>query len=304
MAPRGRRLSGDSAHGAASSSVTTAQPVEIRRSGRRSTLNGAVGTAHGAGSSAAPACADDARAGVASFGVVARAVVVSLALAVVLTPISSGGGAASAWDAVALQACVIRWNWMHYGGWFVPSGHVRSEPARVRADPCHIDIAYRFRRGSPQNKHYLGLYFPCGLNRFGAYVCASHTYGVPDGRPLRGLNARYFASNGRIVLDHPPGRPVVPVKPEWVRRYPVDHGFIVPFDRRGRLRRGLTVAPARPLPCSTAPDDRRWPYLWGCGGTMLCFAPSRPPHAGELLMCPTEPGSRRFFRASYRPGLP
>src|SRR6266545_2886274 len=209
--------------------------------------------------------------GVASFGVVARAVLVSLALAVVLTPISSRGGAASAPGAVALQACVIRWNWMHYGGWFVPSGHVRSEPARVRADPCHIDIAYRFRRGSPQNKHYLGLYFPCGLNRFGAYVCASHTYGVPDGRPLRGLNARYFASNGRIVLDHPPG---------------------------------LTVAPARPLPRSTAPDDRRWPYLWGCGGTMLCFAPSRPPHAGESLMCPTEPGSRRFFRARSRPGLP
>jgi hypothetical protein len=97
---------------------------------------------------------------------------------------------------------------------------------------------------------------------------------------------------------------VAPPKPEWVRRYPVDHGFIVPFDRRGRLRRGLTVAASRPLPCSTVPSHRRWPYLWGCGGTMLCFAPSRPPHAGELLMCPTEPGARRFFRASYRPGLP
>jgi hypothetical protein len=76
--------------------------------------------------------------------------------------------------------------------------------------------------------------------------------------------------------------------------------FIVPFDRRGRLRTGVTLSAAKPFQCYTLPDDRRWPYLWGCGGTRECFAPKIPARRGELLACPTQPGSGLFVRAAYR----
>jgi hypothetical protein len=120
----------------------------------------------------------------------------------------------------ALQACVDRWNWMHYGGWFVPSAEVPSEPARVRAHPCRIEIAYRLPRSDPSFRYLLGSYFPCRLNRFGAYVCASHAWDTAGRRPLHHLNARFFPKrNGRIVLDQPPERRLATPKPEWVRRY-------------------------------------------------------------------------------------
>jgi hypothetical protein len=226
-----------------------------------------------------------------------------LVLLVILVGVAASLGASVARSgsppsAAAQQSCVDRWNWMHYGGWFVRSAEVRWAPARVRANPCRIEIAYLL---AGSGRHTLVPYFPCSVNRFGAYVCAAHAYGPANGLRLSGTNARFFPKrNGWMRLDYPRTHRPVTAKPSWVRRYEVDHGFIVPFDRRGRLRAGLTLTAARPFQCYTLPDDQQWPYLWGCGGTSVCFAPTLPARRGELLACPTQPGSRRFVRAAYR----
>jgi hypothetical protein len=226
-----------------------------------------------------------------------------LTLLIFVVAVGAGLGASvacsgSSPSAAAQQSCVDRWNWMNYGGWFVGSAEVRWVPARVRANPCRIEIAYLVAAGGG---HGLVPYFPCFVNRFGAFVCAAHAYGAANGLRLSRSNARFFPKrNGWMRLDRPPTQRPVTAKPSWVRRYEVDHGFIVPFDRRGRLRAGLTLSAAKPFQCSTLPDDRRWPYLWGCGGTSECFAPTIPARRGELLACPTQPGSRLFVRAAYR----
>ncbi len=90
-------------------------------------------------------------------------------------------------------------------------------PAKVQARPCRIEIAYRVERSDPAYKHYLGTYFPCTVNRFGAFRCPEHAYGVPDDPPRTGFNARFFPRTGRIRLHHPPVIPVATPKPSIVR---------------------------------------------------------------------------------------
>ncbi len=155
-------------------------------------------------------------------------------------------------------------------------------PAKVQARPCRIEIAYRVERSDPAYKHYLGTYFPCTVNRFGAFRCPEHAYGVPDDPPRTGFNARFFPRTGRIRLHHPPVIPVATPKPDWVRLYPVQAGFIVPFDRQGRLRPGLTLrgrASSRTT-CTTFAGIHQRSRLYGCfrstkpaktiGGTCQC----------------------------------
>jgi len=202
-------------------------------------------------------------------------------------------------DSVALQHCVDRFDWMRYGGWFGDPAHV-TVPAKVVARPCRIEIAYRLRRADKAYRDYLGLFFPCRVNRFGAYVCAEHAAGLP-GRPARkGYNARYFIRTGSIRLDRPPRRPVATPKPRWVRRYPVDHAFIVPFDRAGRLREGLTLRGPTMLRCRTFADIPQRSRLLGCGAGSYCFVPRLPVRNGEGLACPSDRGSRVFLKGFLR----
>jgi hypothetical protein len=136
-----------------------------------------------------------------------------LVLLVILVGLAASLGASAARSgsppsAAAQQSCVDRWNWMHYGGWFVASAEVRRVPARVRANPCRIEIAYLL---AASGGHTLVPYFPCSVNRFGAYVCAAHAYGRLR---LSGTNARFFPKrNGWMRLDHPPTHRPLTAKP-------------------------------------------------------------------------------------------
>jgi hypothetical protein len=75
-----------------------------------------------------------------------------LTLLIIVVAVGAGLGASvtragSSPSTAAQQSCVDRWNWMHYGGWFVGSAEVRWVPARVRANPCRIEIAYLVTAG-------------------------------------------------------------------------------------------------------------------------------------------------------------
>jgi hypothetical protein len=157
-----------------------------------------------------------------------------LTLLIIVVAVGAGSSVArsgSSPSAAAQQSCVDRWNWMHYGGWFVGSAEVRWAPTRVRTNPCRIEIAYLVTAGGGRG---LAPYFPCVVNRFGAFVCAAHAYGAANGSRLSRSNATFFPKrNGSMRLDRPPTQHPLTAKPSWVRRYEVDHGFIVPFDRRG-----------------------------------------------------------------------
>jgi hypothetical protein len=201
-----------------------------------------------------------------------------------------------------LEACVERWNWMNYRHWFGYS----VAPARVQAAPCRVEIAYALPRTDRLHRLYLrSTYFPCLVNRFGAFVCPEHAAGRPNGPRRFGHNARFFPRNGRIELDTPPARAVTVRKPDWVRRYPVVAGFIVPFDSRGRLRSGLVLR-RRPdgnptnTTCTTFADIHNRSRLYGCGAGSYCFARSLPPRDRQPLACPEDRGSRTFDRGVLR----
>jgi hypothetical protein len=202
-------------------------------------------------------------------------------------------------SAALLQACVDRWNWMHFRGRFVPEDHI-SVPAKVKARPCRVEVAYRLQRSDRLYREYLGFFFPCSVNGFGAFVCASHAVGLPGDPPRRGYNARYFRRSGRLRLSNPPARPVATEKPDWVRRYPVDQGFIVPFDRRGQLRAGLTLRGSIGAGCTTFTNIPRPTRLIGCGAGLYCFVPRLPVRDGQRLACPSESGSRLFHSGRLR----
>ena len=167
----------------------------------------------------------------------------------------------------------------------------------VKTRPCRIEIDYRLSRYDPLYKTYLGMYFPCVLNRFLAYVCAEHATGLPGARPRRGQNGRYFAPTGRIQLRRPPTEPVSVPKPDWVRRYPVTEGFIEPFDQKGKLRPGIRLGKPLPPPwrCATFRNIDRTTLI-GCGAGLYCFVPRLPVHDKEPIACPTDGGSRVFNR--------
>jgi hypothetical protein len=219
-------------------------------------------------------------------------------LAVVLAVLSATAVAARGATGLsrpqALQQCVDRWNWMNYRGGFSPERNV--VPVKVQAHPCRIEIAYRFKKSDPAYKHYLSTYFPCHVNRFGAFVCPEHAYGIPDGPPRTGFNARWNPRVGVMRLSNPPAHRIPAAKPAWIRQYPVELGFIVPFDRDGRLRSGLSLVGRPHRACTTYADIRERSTLYGCGAGYYCFAPSLPPRNHQRLACPRDRGSRVFER--------
>ncbi len=220
------------------------------------------------------------------------AILLTLALAACGSERGAQSSAEPSADAVR-QACVERWNWMHYVGDFVELPN-RSVPVTVRINPCRIEIDYRL----PDAPHIKSLYFPCGLNQFQAYVCTEHALGLPAGPPRTGQNGRYFSATGRIHLDRAPQHPVTAPRPAWIKRYPVTHGFIEPFDSHGQLRLGLTWRKplTQPYSCGTFPKIAQTTLI-GCGAGLYCFVPRLPVSNRELIACPATRGSRTFFRA-------
>jgi hypothetical protein len=223
-------------------------------------------------------------------------------LVAALLPLAAHRGPARTMPEVSArqpQACVDRWNWMNYRGNFAYS----VAPTKVEAHPCRIEIAYALPRSEHDYRLYVrSLYFPCSVDRFGAYVCTEHAIGIPGGPPRTGHNARYFPTTGRIRLDHPPSRAVATAKPAWLRRYRVVAGFIVPFDARGRLHAGihLRVRAGVKTTCNTFANVARRTRLYGCGAGLYCFAPTLPPRDGQRLACPEQRGSVVFDEGVLR----
>lgn len=184
----------------------------------------------------------------------------------------------------ALQACTDRFNWMNFSGWYGLS----PVPARVQASPCRVTIAY----GTSAAEQSLS--FPCVLDSYGAYSCASHAVGQMNGPPLQGANATYYGKSGVLRLTTP-GRVGAAPKPDWMKEYPVDHGFIVPFDSQGKLRPGLTLIDSTwDFNCTTSTNTPWRTELISCPASATCFVPTVPSYVGELAVCPTAPGSRTF----------
>jgi hypothetical protein len=204
----------------------------------------------------------------------------------------------STFKAQELQVCAERWNWMNYRGHFA-RGVV---PAKVQARPCRVEIAYGLRKSDSLYRLYLRtIYFPCTVNQFGAFECPEHAYGTPTDPTRTGRNARYHPLTGQIKLNHPPAQPVATPKPDWVRRYPVAAGFIVPFNRHGHLRSGLKLKGRRSgIRCHTSPNLRWRSRLYGCGAGLWCFVRSLPLHDRQPLACPEDRGSRVFDRGVLR----
>jgi hypothetical protein len=216
---------------------------------------------------------------------------------IVLVAGGCGSSTHRATPAMLRQACVVRWNWLHYGHEFVPSPAPNATaPVVVRVKPCRIEVDYRLSRSDPNYKSYLGMYFGCVLNRFQAYVCDSHAIGLPGDPPRKGQNGRYFVKDGTIRLNRPPVRPIAVSKPGWAKRYPIKEGFIEPFDQHGALRPGLALRGRVPAPgCATFRDLQRSTFVI-CGAGIVCFVPHLPVHERELIACPTNRGSRVFNR--------
>jgi hypothetical protein len=110
-----------------------------------------------------------------------------------------------------------------------------------------VDVFYS---GGPNAEFWNWL--SCRVNAFRSYACDTHAHSYqPSGKP----NAVYNPRTGtvRLVGD---ALPTVRPKPQWIRRWHWDNGFIVPFDHNGHLLPGITVKH----------DYRR--TLWVCRPTL------------------------------------
>jgi hypothetical protein len=189
-----------------------------------------------------------------------------------------------------LQQCVDRWNVQHIWFWAKPGTSVQ-----IKAGPCRTAIQYSYVKT---------YYFPCSLNRAGAYSCASHAFDPAAGDPPgpTSWNATTSAA-GVLRLLTPPRRTLANHWPNWMRAYPLKDGYIVPLDSSGTRRPGITIAP------ETAPSVG--PGIFGCagGGALygtylscgagaVCFAVHLPVHTGDRLVCAAGPeggrGSTKF----------
>lgn len=214
-----------------------------------------------------------------------------LHLAVLVVFVGAGAGCGSGSQAVpqtaasspkALQACAVRFNWMHLQRWF--SNGMR---ARIKAAPCEVDILWS--RSVPN------VYYPCKVNGFGAYDCANDW--IESSLPPAGLNATYHSATGAVILDHPVAVSVP--KPIWLRSYQVRMARIVPYDAHGQLRSGLTIVPWRyEVYCDGAPERESGFLL--CAAWAVCFVADRLHNvvSGERALCPEKPGSHRMHQTT------
>jgi hypothetical protein len=168
--------------------------------------------------------------------------------------------------AQALRTCVDRWNQGSMLGWgpTLVSVSIRRLAAREQAQlglrgrglpRCTVSLAvhsprdprtgcsgYAVMPGHPKSCVSRQTTFVCVVNSVGGYECARYADGSP---PLRNENAT-TDGRGVLTLDAPltgtHGTPPL----AWQRRYPHIDGFIDPWTRAGRLRRGLTFEHAGP----------------------------------------------------------
>jgi hypothetical protein len=164
----------------------------------------------------------------------------------------------------ALRTCVDRWNEDNMLGWgpTLVSISARRLDAREqehvgvydRRRRCTASLAVAWPRdlrtgcsgydgvlpGYPKFCVSTETTFVCVLNTRGGYFCSRYADGAP---PLKNKNG---TTNERGVLKLDVSLPGTHATPRlvWQRRYPHVDGFIHPWTKAGKLRRGLTFAPA------------------------------------------------------------
>jgi hypothetical protein len=170
-----------------------------------------------------------------------------------------------------------------------PGKHAHLGPtlARVQAEPrCTVSLAVHYRRdpsrgcsgspavpGHPRYCLYRGSTYRCVIERFDAYGCPANAEGSP---PLRNDNA---ATDERGVLSvHLSLRGTHPTPPLAWHRYPHVDGWIEPWTRSGKLRRGLSLEARQHGPVASAHTRR---------------SRSQPAAAAVPTSAPTIPASRR-----------
>jgi hypothetical protein len=221
-------------------------------------------------------------------------VIAGVLATVAMWGVGCGAGTSARESAPAVQVCVFRWNWTHVTG---ETGGDASQlaAAMVTNRPCHVDIQYE--RGS-------AFQISCKANRFGVFDCSEHGLGPPEVAAFKRHNARYDPRTGVLRLDHPASGVRSPKKPDWLLRYPIDDGFIVPFDDRGQLRPGLALRTYdnRPLVCVSIKPMPYSKAVVNCGAGLYCFAARAQAREREKAACTfwNARGSRVFYRGILR----
>lgn len=193
------------------------------------------------------------------------------------------------------QWCVNRWNQMRMG--WPPTIALVSTTV-----PCRLELAYSSQghcseaNTVPQSPHWCvdrQNGFPCRLNLFGAYRCATHA--VPT--RVTKWNATLTSARG-IALNRPPASRVRTPAPAWTLKYPYLDGYIHPWTGSGALRPGLLLSGDVRASCSPTSERTRAPAALRClGSRNRLYDPCFPnPGQPRLLACAIAPGSTRFAR--------
>jgi hypothetical protein len=192
-------------------------------------------------------------------------------------------------DPLQLERCADIWNWARMQ-W--PSG---AANARLVKDRCQVTVA-KYRDAG-----FLSSGFPCWQPVPFSFQCPSHGGGLRTMNPAqRDWNAR-VDKNGKLSLARPPKGQRLPLPK--APPYPLLNGYVLPFTRDGRPRRGLTLTKTVTGTCNGRGDIRH-PDSVRCGWSERkfsyidnsCFkAPGRL-RVGDFVLCPEGAGSTHFIR--------
>lgn len=192
-------------------------------------------------------------------------------------------------NALELQRCVDIWNRARMR-W--PTG---AANVRLRKDRCQVTV------GQIRVAGFLSAGFACWQPVPFSFQCPSHGGALGTMNPdQRVWNARIDRS-GKLMLAKPPTRGRLPL-PE-APPYPLLNGYVLPFNRDGKPRRGLSFTKTVTGTC-VGRGDIRHPDSLRCAWSgrkftyihNSCFkAPGRL-RVGDVVLCPEGAGSRRFIR--------
>ena len=205
--------------------------------------------------------------------------------------------------AQSLRTCADRWNQANMVGWGSALVRVSTRPS------CKVRVAVIWKRDSktgcygsprlPGDPRYCvdtKRTLICDIDLFGAYTCTWIADGSP---PLGNANARMNA-RGVLTLTVPLAGTHATPPLAWERRYPHTDGWIQPWTRRHRLRRGLRFAWTVRGRCVSRAYEGVFPK-----GTLRClprgdvtiYQPCfRQRRGGAIVACAGLPGDTRFSR--------
>jgi hypothetical protein len=181
----------------------------------------------------------------------------------------------------SVRACIAKWNRQRIRLGDVPNPYVKVYLSR-RA--CRVAVG----------NFDLNAIFTCWVNAYGTYQCPGH------GDPLTSLSASFRMWNAR--LD---GRGTLILNlPVPLRHYATRQGYILPWDRNGRLKQGLRFIEQHFGACQIG-FSLRIPSpgtdIARCFGEESiirdpCFGSHSDIKVGDVVACSIAPGARTFVR--------